>query len=90
MNVKKVFLSSMLIVVLAFYSVSFASDTSNVVIKLTIGNPEMTVNGQTAEIDPGRNTSPVILENRTLVPVRSYRMLHALHQLQFPQDLGKE
>lgn len=71
MNIKKVFLSSMLIVVLAFYSVSFASDTSNVVIKLTIGNPEMTVNGQTAEIDPGRNTSPVILENRTLVPVRS-------------------
>ncbi|MEW6173209.1 MAG: fibronectin type III domain-containing protein [Bacillota bacterium] len=38
---------------------------------LQIGNPYMTVNGAGREIDPGRGTVPVILDNRTLVPIRA-------------------
>ncbi len=71
MNFKKVFLASMLAVVLIFSSIAFASNASDVVIKLTIGNPEMTVNGKAAEIDPGRGTAPLIRDGRTLVPIRS-------------------
>lgn len=44
---------------------------NNTVIVLTIGDPVMTVNGSTAEIDPGRGTAPVIVNDRTLIPVRS-------------------
>jgi sugar lactone lactonase YvrE len=45
----------------------------NIVIKLQIGNPVMTVNGVKMEIDPGRNTKPFIKPgwNRTLVPIRA-------------------
>lgn len=39
-------------------------------IKLQIDNPNMTVNGNSTEIDPGRGTSPVIVNDRTLLPVR--------------------
>lgn len=42
-----------------------------VVIELQINNPIMTVNGVETEIDPGRGTAPVIVENRTLVPIRA-------------------
>ena len=38
-------------------------------IVLTIGNKSMTVNGLNREIDPGRGTTPVIQNGRTLVPV---------------------
>ena len=48
----------------------FAADEQTV-ITLQIGNPEMTINGQTAEIDPGRGTVPIVESDRTLLPVRS-------------------
>ncbi|MFX4262772.1 stalk domain-containing protein [Pelotomaculum propionicicum] len=38
---------------------------------LQIGSPNMTINGVTQEIDPGKGTSPVIMEGRTLLPVRA-------------------
>jgi hypothetical protein len=38
-------------------------------IVLTIGNKDMTVNGTKREIDPGRGTTSVIQNGRTLVPV---------------------
>jgi len=38
---------------------------------LQIGNPMMTVNGKEQEIDPGRGTVPMIVNDRTLVPVRA-------------------
>jgi hypothetical protein len=38
-------------------------------IVLTISNKYMTVNGTKMEIDPGRGTTPVIQNGRTLVPV---------------------
>lgn len=38
---------------------------------LQVGNPMMTVNGTQQEIDPGRGTAPVIVNDRTLVPIRA-------------------
>jgi phosphatidylserine/phosphatidylglycerophosphate/cardiolipin synthase-like enzyme len=45
----------------------------SVVIELQPNSPYMTVNGERVEVDPGRNTAPVIIPkwNRTVVPVRS-------------------
>lgn len=40
-------------------------------IVLKIGNQYMTVNGMSKEIDPGRGTGPVIVDNRTLIPIRA-------------------
>ncbi len=40
-------------------------------IVLQINEPLMTVNGKIVEIDPGRNTTPIIRENRTFLPIRS-------------------
>ena len=44
-----------------------------IVITLQIGNPNMTVNGVSQEIDPGRGTKPVIIKEwgRTVVPIRA-------------------
>ena len=36
-----------------------------------IGSPYFIINGVQKEIDPGRNTSPVIVNDRTLIPIRS-------------------
>jgi len=38
---------------------------------MQINNPIMTVNGIEKEIDEGRGTTPVIINNRTLVPIRA-------------------
>jgi hypothetical protein len=38
---------------------------------MTIGNPYMIVNEETLEIDPGRGTSPIIVNGRTMVPIRA-------------------
>lgn len=43
----------------------------SIVINLQIGNPYMTVNSVSQEIDPGRETKPVIENSRTLVPIRA-------------------
>ncbi|RQD72620.1 MAG: copper amine oxidase N-terminal domain-containing protein [Tindallia sp. MSAO_Bac2] len=40
-------------------------------IVLQIDNPRMVVNGVSAEIDPGRGTTPQIISNRTMVPIRA-------------------
>ncbi len=42
-----------------------------IVIAMQIGSPEMTVNGDIIEIDPGRGTVPVLVSDRTLLPVRA-------------------
>ena len=41
------------------------------IITLQIGNPFMSINGISQEIDPGRGTKPVIKNSRTLVPIRA-------------------
>lgn len=38
---------------------------------MQMDNPMMTVDGEQQEIDPGRGTTPAIVENRTLVPIRA-------------------
>ena len=43
----------------------------NTEIVLRIGDPMMTINGAEKEIDPGMGTSPVIINERTLLPVRA-------------------
>ena len=81
LNFKKgiAFVIAMIIICVAFASVvvinhnhdgAFAAD-GETVITLQIDNPNMTVNGQSEEIDPGRGTTPVVVSERTLVPVRA-------------------
>ena len=51
----------------------FADSTAaqeRLTIVMQIGNPVMIVNDIQTEIDPGRGTSPVIVNNRTLLPIR--------------------
>jgi hypothetical protein len=38
---------------------------------LQIGSPNMTINGSVQEIDPGKGTAPVIMDGRTLLPIRA-------------------
>jgi len=45
--------------------------SEQLIITLQINNPFMTVNGVRKEIDPGRGTVPVIVNSRTLVPIRA-------------------
>ncbi len=50
----------------------FAESTSaDFTMTMQIDNPVMTVNGVQQEIDPGRGTAPVIVNGRTLVPIRT-------------------
>ncbi|MFZ5644711.1 MAG: stalk domain-containing protein [Bacillota bacterium] len=51
-----------------FYQVT--ATTPRGVIVLTIGEPYMTVNGRSREIEPGRGTVPVVVKDRTFVPIR--------------------
>lgn len=44
---------------------------ADVVVSLQVMSPIMTVNGADAEIDAGRDTTPVISDGRTLVPIRA-------------------
>ena len=80
LNFKKgiAFVIAMIIICFAFASVvvlnnnndlAFAVDDT--IVTLQLNNPNMTVNGQMEEIDPGRRTTPVIVNDRTLVPVRA-------------------
>lgn len=52
-------------------TVNLTDAETETVLTLQIGNPEMAVNGVFQEIDPGRDTVPVIISGRTLVPVRA-------------------
>ena len=51
-------------------SVSAADDT-DVVVSLQINDPMMEVNGIETEIDVGRGTKPIVIDGRTLVPIRA-------------------
>lgn len=50
---------------------AFASDDGDIVVSLCIDNPIMKINGVKTEIDTGRDTSPLVIDGRTLVPIRS-------------------
>lgn len=70
---------SMLLAVCMFFAIGCIyvgadeTDTpvSDLTIILQIDNPIMTVNGAEEEIDPGRGTVPVVINDRALVPVRA-------------------
>lgn len=44
---------------------------SDVIVSLQIDNPTMEINGACREIDLGRGTVPVVINGRTLVPIRA-------------------
>jgi YVTN family beta-propeller protein len=46
-------------------------DLSQNKIIFQIGNPMMSVNGVRKEIDPGNGTKPVLVDGRTLIPIRA-------------------
>ncbi len=56
---------------LMFSSVALADAPADVIVSLEINNPIMEINGTETEIDTGRGTMPVILDSRTLVPIRA-------------------
>lgn len=47
------------------------SATPQGIIELIVGSPYMTVDGQQQEIDPGKGTTPVIMNGRTFLPIKS-------------------
>ena len=62
---------SILVFTLILSTSIFAENEKDVYLSLQIDNPYMSVNGESAEIDEGRGTSPVIVEGRTLLPIRA-------------------
>ena len=50
---------------------SGANNTDGLSISFQIDNPIMTVNGREKEIDPGMGTTPVVINDRTLLPIRA-------------------
>ncbi len=69
------FVSCILLTVCSFLWVPSAGSATNlpvdVVVSLQIDDPMMEVNGIETEIDAGRGTTPVIKNDRTLVPIRA-------------------
>jgi hypothetical protein len=41
-------------------------------IEFQIGNPMIKVKGNLMEIDPGKNSAPVVVNGRTLIPIRKF------------------
>ena len=61
---------------LTLLNISYTTPSSarylpDVVVSMQIDNPTMTVNGTDVKIDLGRDTAPVIINGRTLVPIRA-------------------
>lgn len=48
-----------------------AKKWNKTILEMTISQKMMRVNGVKKEIDPGRDTTPVILNSRTLIPIRA-------------------
>lgn len=71
MKIKKVGISLSILLCSFFSTLALADAPADVVVSLTIDNPVMEVNGMDAEIDPGRDTRPMIVSGRTLVPIRA-------------------
>ncbi|MEI3162560.1 MAG: flavodoxin [Lachnospirales bacterium] len=53
------------------FSISSCASSNNKTIILQVDNPIMTVNGTEKEIDSGYNTTPIVENNRVLLPIRS-------------------
>jgi hypothetical protein len=46
-------------------------DVKKAEIKMTIGQPQMDVNGVKMPVDPGKGTAPIIANDRTMLPLRA-------------------
>ena len=68
---KRFCISISLVVVLSCLWLCANASAGDVVVSMQIDNPTMEVNGVDTEIDPGRGTSPVVINGRTLVPIRA-------------------
>ncbi len=69
---RKIFaLFTAIIVLSSVFAGCASARQSSTVIKLIINNPVMTVNGIEKEIDSTNMTSPIIVEDRTLIPIRA-------------------
>lgn len=71
-NISKIlilFLISLCIVGVSFSA--WAVGDADVVVSLQINDPFMEVNGIETEIDAGRGTKPIVIDGRTLVPIRA-------------------
>ncbi len=71
MKYKKYLILFSIIIVFFCSACAAAVESSDVVVRLQIDNPIMEVNGASAEIDQGRGTKPLVLQGRTLVPIRA-------------------
>lgn len=67
----RLFISVLLLFSLLTSCASISAKTNDVVVSLQIDNPIMEVNGANVEIDEGRGTKPLIVNGRTLVPIRA-------------------
>ncbi|MBP3361725.1 MAG: PT domain-containing protein [Clostridia bacterium] len=67
----KKLLSIILSAALCIGSIAAVASDTDTTVTLQINNPVMTVNGANKEIDPGMGTVPVIINERTLLPVRA-------------------
>jgi beta propeller repeat protein len=54
------------------YMVNFSRKLPKLNIELRVGSPNMVINGETMEIDPGRGTKPLIIKGTTLIPLRAF------------------
>lgn len=73
-NKKLICICLVLISIFLFVNSAYANENDDSCynnIKLQINNPYMLFNGESIEIDPGRNTVPIIKNDRTLIPIRS-------------------
>lgn len=66
-----VYLFLILTVVLSGCNAFSSASQPAITVALQIDNPQMTVNGNSYEIDPGNGTVPTIRNGRTLVPIRA-------------------
>jgi len=64
-----VILSILTLLLCLVIAASAYADTTTMSLK--VGDPNLTVAGEKLEIDPGRGTKPVIVNGRTLVPIRA-------------------
>ena len=64
---------SVLLVIVMYLGIIICvqADQIQQTVVMAINNPIMTVDGVNTEIDPGRGTVPVILNDRTILPVRT-------------------
>lgn len=72
-SINKILLTIVIICSVFISETVFATQTYDLdtIVSLQIDNPIMHVNGTQLEIDEGRDTKPIVINGRTLVPIRA-------------------